>query len=79
VPVGGIIVSPLDLQRGAKLVAAHANIQHVILDPRSTTSEYIMRFLNQVFIGVAESVPVKDGVTIQVIRDGQVIEERHDE
>lgn len=28
------MVTPFDLQRGAKLVAETANIQHVILDPQ---------------------------------------------
>jgi hypothetical protein len=72
---GGIVVSPLELQRGAKKVAAFANIQHVTLDPQSTTSDYMLRFLNQVFIGVSDSVTVTDSVHIQVIRDGKVIDE----
>ncbi|EAR20181.1 restriction endonuclease [Nitrococcus mobilis] len=73
---GGIVVSPMELQRGAKKVAASANIQHVTLDPQSTTSDYMLRFLNQVFVGVSDSVTVTDSVHIQVIRDGKVIDER---
>jgi hypothetical protein len=42
---GGILVAPLDLQSGAKKVAGHSNIQHVILDPSSTTKEYVLCFL----------------------------------
>jgi restriction endonuclease len=48
---GGIIVSPLELQKGAKLVAAHENITHVTLAPESTTTEYVMKFLNKIFVG----------------------------
>ena len=73
---GGIIVSPLELQTGAKKVAAFANIQHVTLDPKSTTSDYVLKFLNQVFIGVTDSITVTDSVHVQVIRDGKVVDER---
>jgi len=73
---GGIVVSPLELQSGAKKVAASANIQHVTLDSQSTTSDYMLRFLNQVFVGVSDSVTVTDSVQTQVIRDGKVIDER---
>ena len=73
---GGIVVSPLELQSGAKKVATHSNIQHVILDPKSSISDYMIRFLNQIFVGISETVTLTDSVHIQVIRDGKVIEER---
>jgi len=38
----GIIVSPLSLQKGAEIVSSHEGIKHVILDPRSTTSDYML-------------------------------------
>jgi hypothetical protein len=74
---GGILVSPFDLQRGSKKVAAYSNIQHVILDPASTTTEYVMRFLNDVFIGVSDKITLKDRATIELIQDGKVIDKRH--
>jgi hypothetical protein len=76
---GGILVTSLGLQSGAKKVAGHSNIQHVILDPNSTTTEYVLRFLNRTFIGVAEtcSVLLKESLTIEVIQDANVIEKRH--
>lgn len=74
---GAIVVSPLDLQSGAKLVAAHTKIQHVILDHTSTTTEYILRFLNQIFMGFTDTASIKDSLLITVIRDGKVIKERH--
>jgi hypothetical protein len=49
---GGIIVSPLGLQAGAAKVAAATQIHSVQLGPHSTTSEYIMRFLNLIMIGL---------------------------
>jgi hypothetical protein len=49
---GGILVSPLGLQEGAKKVAAAEGIISVQLDPNSTTTEFLMRFLHTVMIGV---------------------------
>lgn len=72
---GGMVVSPLELQSGAKKVAAHCNIKHVTLDPKSTTSEYMLKFLNQIFIGVTETITMSDSVFIQVIEGGKVIKE----
>jgi len=48
---GGIIVSPMDLQEGAALVAAAEGIVHVKLDAAATTSDYIMEFLGRSRIG----------------------------
>jgi hypothetical protein len=42
---GGIIVTPLGLQEGARKVAASRNIEVVLLDPRSTAKSYIMRII----------------------------------
>jgi hypothetical protein len=38
---GGIIVSPLNLQEGAKKVAAASGVNHVILNADSTTKDYV--------------------------------------
>jgi hypothetical protein len=73
---GGIIVTPLKLQKGAKKVAEHSEILHVTLDPRSTTSDYLMQFLNQIFVGISETQTVTDRVDFQVFRAGKVIEEK---
>lgn len=51
---GGIIVSPLGLQEGAERIAKKNNIVNVKLSANSTTSEYILLFLNNVCIGVAD-------------------------
>ena len=49
---GGIVVSPLPLQTGAKKVADCAGVVHVQLDATSTTERYILRFLNNVMVGL---------------------------
>nr|WP_320116501.1 restriction endonuclease [uncultured Desulfuromonas sp.] len=72
---GAIIVSPMQLQEGAKKVAKHEGIQHVILDKESTTSDYMLQFLNKIFIGITEKVTFTDSFHVQVIRDGIIIDE----
>ena len=55
---GGIIVSPLGLQEGAKRVADAENIVSVQLDKNSTRRSYVLRFLNQVMFGSSETIRV---------------------
>jgi hypothetical protein len=55
---GGIVVTPIDLQKGAKQIADDESIHHVILDPSSTTNQYVLRFLKKVFVGVTASVGI---------------------
>jgi hypothetical protein len=50
---GGIIVSPLGIQEGAAKIANSENIQTVTLDENSTTTDYVLRFLNTIFAGVS--------------------------
>ena len=73
---GGIVVSCLDLHSGAKKIAASSNVEHVILHPDSTTSDYVMRFLNQIFLGCGDGVGLSEGLQIDIIQDGKVLGER---
>jgi hypothetical protein len=50
---GGILVSPLGLQKGGRLVAAAEGIQAVLMDENSTRTDYVLQFLNRIFAGVA--------------------------
>ena len=68
---GGIVVSPLDLQSGAKKVAAHADIKHVKLDAASTTTDYILRYLNSLFVGVSSTLHLRDSVSVAKITPPQ--------
>lgn len=74
---GGIIVSPLKLQLGAKKVAAYSNIITVTLNPQSTTTEYIMSFLNKVFMGFADKASVSDSATVTLIEQGKIIDKHN--
>jgi hypothetical protein len=59
---GGIVVSPFGLQEGAAKVAAAENIQTVFMNENSTRTEYIVRFLNNIFVGFSDSVGLSDSV-----------------
>ncbi|WP_208617134.1 restriction endonuclease [Streptomyces canus] len=65
---GAIIVSPLGLQEGAAKVAEAENIRTVHMDQNSTRTDYMFRFLNEVFVGASDTVHVSESVTIEVVR-----------
>jgi len=70
---GGIMVSPLGLQRGAAIVAEAENIVSVILDQDSTTSDYILRFLDSIRVGCSGAITATGQLSARVIRkDGGV-------
>lgn len=50
--VRGIIVTPCDLQEGAKKVAMNANVESMILNPSSTPSDFAAKVLGKLFLGV---------------------------
>jgi hypothetical protein len=56
--IGGIIVSPLGLQEGAKKVASAANVIEVRLDENSTPYDYMLSFLNKTMVGVCVELAV---------------------
>jgi 2-polyprenyl-3-methyl-5-hydroxy-6-metoxy-1,4-benzoquinol methylase len=65
---GGILVTPLDLQAGARVVATAANVRHVKLKENSTTTNYILEFLNQVFLGVSDELSITISESASVVR-----------
>jgi hypothetical protein len=78
---GGIIVSPLGLQRGAAKVADAENIINVHLTPESTPYEYLMRFLNKIKVGIHEQVNLNfgDHASLELIRICAKCGEKFDE
>ena len=50
---GGIVVTPLPLQRGAELVARASGIEHVRLSPESTATDYLAEYMGRRFIGAS--------------------------
>ena len=61
---GGILVSPLGLQAGAQKVANAENIMNVQLDKDSTPTEFAMRFLSKLFIGVHDRAKGTDTLSV---------------
>jgi len=59
---GGIIVSPLPLQKGAKKIASSRNIISVQLGPDSTPENFVMRFFNKIFVGRSSTVNTIDSI-----------------
>jgi hypothetical protein len=64
---GGIIVSPLGLQKGAAKVAAVEGILDVHMDENSSTAEYMFGFLNQVFLGVTDSITMSESAHVEIV------------
>lgn len=62
--VGGIIVTPIGIQKGAKKVALAEKIISVHLDSESTTSDYVLQFLKKVMIG--SSLPLSGKLDMKV-------------
>lgn len=71
---GGIVVSPLDLQKGAALVARHSNIQHVKLTLKSSKLEYVLAFLNKIFIGLYVAVQLNATIGMKITRADDSVE-----
>jgi hypothetical protein len=69
---GGIIVSPLPLQRGAKLVATHAHIAELRVAADSTAENYVAQFLEQTFhhATVKSGFAVGDHCSATVVQAG---------
>ena len=67
---GGIVVSPLPLQKGAQIVAKSADIAHVRLSPESTTESYLAELMGRRFLGetITESVHATATCDAVVIR-----------
>ena len=59
---GGILVSPLGLQKGAEKIANAENIKHVELSETSTRENFLLRFLDELFLRVSDHVGITDSV-----------------
>ncbi|MFA6447377.1 MAG: restriction endonuclease [Patescibacteria group bacterium] len=71
--VGGIIVTPIGLQEGAKKIASGESIVTVHMTPESDCSDFVLRFLNKIFIGKHDTVHIEESVEIKIIHaDGTV-------
>ncbi len=70
---GGITVSPLGLQEGAKKIANAENIITVILSEDSTPDDFKIQFLDKIFIGLYDRIKISDsGKAITHRADGSI-------
>lgn len=65
---GGILVSPLGFQSGAQKLAQAEGIIHIELYEDSTPTEFSMRFLKQLFVGIHERCDLSDHIEVEQIR-----------
>jgi hypothetical protein len=63
---GGIVVTPLGVQDGGQIVAKSAGIEIIHLDADSTTTNYVLKFLDKVFLGASDEVRITDTFTAEV-------------
>lgn len=64
---GALLVSPFGLQAGARKVAEATDITEVTLTSGSTKTEYVLKFLNNAFIGVTDTISsAEDAVVIEL-------------
>lgn len=61
---GGIIVTPLPLQKGAARIAAREGITPVILNANATRHEYVLSFLSKLFAGVRDTARLTETVVV---------------
>jgi hypothetical protein len=72
---GGILVSPLGLQKGAKKIAKSANIIEVKMDENSTTLDYILRFLDKIKVGRHGKLNFKGSLKARIIKNNGTVED----
>jgi hypothetical protein len=75
---GGIVVTPLELQKGASKVAEKEGIVHAKLDADSTANDFVLQFLNNVMIGVSDKVSPRNHVQIVVKNEQGTIVSEYD-
>jgi Restriction endonuclease len=74
----GIVVTPLGLQSGAELVAKRADIQVVELNADATPTEYVMRLLDKICLGVNLKVTATLSATAIVTKAADVQADPHE-
>ncbi len=65
---GGILVSPLGLQKGAQKIAAASNIIDVRLNPNSTVQDFAVQFLNKIMISKGDCIGLSDSIDVKIDR-----------
>ncbi len=70
---GGIVVTPIGVQEGGEKIAQYEGIEIVHLGADSTRTDYVLRFLDRVFIGASAKLRVTatNTATADVSKSGE--------
>lgn len=63
---GGIVVTPYPLQKGAAKIAKAENIKIVQLTQDSTRKNYLLKFLDELFLGITDEVGMSDKPAVEI-------------
>ena len=72
---GGILVTPVGLQEGAEKVAAAEHIIPVILDENSSSTDYVIKFLDEIRVGMGAELKPSGSLGRKLIRRGGTVED----
>ena len=72
---GGILVSPLGFQKGAKKYAKSFGIIEVKMNENSTNLDYILEFLNKIIVGRSGKLNPKGSLRAKIFRSDGSIED----
>ncbi len=63
---GGIVVTPIGVQEGGKKIAKYEGIEEIHLDKDATTTDFVLEFLERVFIGRSAELRATGTLTAEV-------------
>ncbi len=72
---GGIVVTPLGLQEGAEKIAGREDILTVTLDENSSSTDYVMRFLEKIKVGMSGRLSFSRSLGIKLIHKNGTVED----
>jgi len=70
---GGILVSPLGFQEGAKKISKSSKIIEVKMYENSTTLDYILKFLNEIKVGYHGEITFSGSLKVKLIRANGIV------
>ena len=59
-------MTPIGVQEGGEIVAKYEGIEVIHLNADATTTDYVLKFLERVFIGASAKLRVTDTMTAEV-------------
>ena len=69
---GGIVVTPIGVQQGGEKIAKYEGIEIIHLDADPTTTDYVLKFLDKVLLGVSDELRITDTFTAEITAGAEV-------